>query len=75
MADTTTRVAPADARATQADRDKPDVPSIIAPGPWIAFGALGLGIAFEPLHRFGALAQIPPPPRNVFALLAISYGG
>jgi len=78
MVDTSTGLtsrAPADVRAAQAVRSEPDVPDIIAPGPWIAFGALALGIAFDQVHRFNALSQIPAWLRDIVAFAAIAYGG
>ena len=50
------------------------VPSIIAPGPWIAFGALGLGFAFDALHAFRVLVHVPAWCRNSAALLLVALG-
>jgi protein-S-isoprenylcysteine O-methyltransferase Ste14 len=61
--------------AAPAERADADVPSIIAPGPWIAFGALALGIAFERLHKFGMLNQAPAWLRDMAAFVLIAYGG
>jgi protein-S-isoprenylcysteine O-methyltransferase Ste14 len=52
-----------------------DTPGIVAPGPWIAFGALGLGFGFEQLHKFYLISQIPSTLRDVIALVLIPYGG
>jgi protein-S-isoprenylcysteine O-methyltransferase Ste14 len=62
----------ATARTARAERG---LPAIIAPGPWIAFGALALGLLFDRLHKFGALAQAPSWLRNILALVLIAYGG
>ena len=52
-----------------------DVPAIVAPGPWIAFGTLPFGFAFDELHRFGALAQVPSWYRYGAAAALILLGG
>ena len=49
-----------------------DVPSIIAPGPWIAFSALALGLAFDTLHAVRMLAYMPRWMRVAVALLLIA---
>jgi protein-S-isoprenylcysteine O-methyltransferase Ste14 len=59
------------AQPRQADED---VPSIIAPGPWIAFGALAFGIAFDSLHVFKVLGHVPALIRNSAALLLFALG-
>jgi protein-S-isoprenylcysteine O-methyltransferase Ste14 len=53
-------------------RARDDVPSIIAPGPWIAFSALALGVAFDTLHAVRALAYVPRWARVFLALLLIA---
>lgn len=63
------------ATATPAGSAANDTPGIIAPGPWLAFGALGLGLAFEQLHKFYLISQIPSALRDIIALLLIPYGG
>jgi protein-S-isoprenylcysteine O-methyltransferase Ste14 len=50
------------------------VPWIIAPSPVIAFGALLLGLGFDALHAFGALARMPALVRTFAALLLIALG-
>lgn len=67
--------ATAEAAAVQGARTDGDVPAIIAPGPWIAFGALALGLLFDRLHKFGVLAQVPSWFRNIVALVLVAYGG
>ena len=62
------------ASAAEPQRASDDVPSIIAPGPWIAFGALGLGFAFDALHAFRLLAHVPAWCRNSAALLLVALG-
>lgn len=52
-----------------------DVPAIVAPGPWIAFSALALGLLLEPLHKFGMLALLSSPLRRVAGVALIAYGG
>src|ERR1700743_2293369 len=47
------------ASSTTTQRAKGDVPGIIAPGPWIAFGSLALGLAFDQLHVLRLIAHIP----------------
>jgi protein-S-isoprenylcysteine O-methyltransferase Ste14 len=63
------------AAATPAARAAGDTPGIIAPGPWIVFSALGIGLGFEQLHKFYLLSQIPSALRDIIALLLIPYGG
>jgi protein-S-isoprenylcysteine O-methyltransferase Ste14 len=53
---------------------KAEVPSIIAPGPWISFGTLVPGFAFDALHAFRVLATVPAWIRNLSALVLISLG-
>ena len=54
---------------------KREVPSIIAPGPWICFSALGLGLVFDMLNAFRVIGHIPGVPRKVIALALIALGG
>ena len=67
--------ASAEATDVQAARIESDVPSIIAPGPWIAFGAFALGLLLDWLHKFGVLAQVPSRLRYFAALVLLAYGG
>jgi protein-S-isoprenylcysteine O-methyltransferase Ste14 len=52
-----------------------DVPSIVAPGPWIAFAALAFGLGFDTLHAFSIFKYAPAWICNVAALLLIAIGG
>jgi protein-S-isoprenylcysteine O-methyltransferase Ste14 len=54
--------------------DRADTPAIIAPGPWIAFGALALGLAFDASHMFRVVAHVPWAIRISAALLLIAIG-
>ena len=72
---------PGDARLVQetapdkaGGRTKKEVPSIIAPGPWIAFSTLAFGIGFDSLHVFKVLGHVPAWIRNTTALLLIALG-
>jgi protein-S-isoprenylcysteine O-methyltransferase Ste14 len=67
--------APPAKAAAQPPHTTAETPSIIAPGPWIAFSALGLGIAFEQLHKFYFISQIPSSLRDTAALALMAYGG
>jgi protein-S-isoprenylcysteine O-methyltransferase Ste14 len=62
--------------ASSADTQRPgaDVPSIVAPGPWIVFGALVPGVAFDSLHAVRLLAHVPAIVRNSAAVLLILLG-
>jgi protein-S-isoprenylcysteine O-methyltransferase Ste14 len=51
-----------------------EVPSLVAPGPWIAFGALAFGLAFDALHAFRVLTHVPAWIRSVAALVLIALG-
>ncbi|MEA2982608.1 MAG: hypothetical protein QOF91_1209 [Alphaproteobacteria bacterium] len=53
---------------------KPDTPGVVAPGPWIAFGALALGLVFDRLQLPRVINHVPSPIRNLTALLLISLG-
>jgi protein-S-isoprenylcysteine O-methyltransferase Ste14 len=61
--------------AVESSKAGADIAGIIAPGPWIAFGALGLGIALEHVHKFGVISHVPSWLRDVVAFLLLSYGG
>lgn len=52
-----------------------EVPSIIAPASWIAFGALALGLAFDTSQMFRTLSQVPAMLRTPLALVLIVVGG
>jgi protein-S-isoprenylcysteine O-methyltransferase Ste14 len=67
-------VAPAEASVADTEHTRADVPPIVAPAPWIAFGAMALGVALDSLHSFGALAQLPSPIRHPAALALIAGG-
>ena len=63
----------------QSDRTRFETPGIIAPGPWIAFAALGIGLLFDVFHvfydSFRVIAHIPSVPRKVTAVLVMALGG
>jgi hypothetical protein len=68
-----TGIAPA--AATQEPRlARDEVPSLIAPGPWIAFSALAFGLAFDALYAFRVLVHVPAWIRIIAALLLIALG-
>jgi protein-S-isoprenylcysteine O-methyltransferase Ste14 len=52
-----------------------DVPTITAPAPWIAFGALALGLAFDASHLFKVMGYVPLSVRGAVALVLIAAGG
>jgi protein-S-isoprenylcysteine O-methyltransferase Ste14 len=52
-----------------------DVPSIIAPGPWIAFCALALGVILDSTDVFKVVGHLPPLIRIPAALALVSLGG
>jgi protein-S-isoprenylcysteine O-methyltransferase Ste14 len=52
-----------------------DVPSIIAPAPWILFIALALGVLFDASRMFKVLATVPSVIRTPAALALIAIGG
>jgi protein-S-isoprenylcysteine O-methyltransferase Ste14 len=67
-----------DAQAQTADlpkQDTADIPGIVAPGPWIAFGALAFGVAFEHMQKFGILSRVPSQLRDIAAFALVAYGG
>ena len=64
-----------DIKSTAQVRATAEVPPIIAPGPWIAFTALGLGLAFDMLNAFRVIGYIPGLARKVIALALIALGG
>src|SRR5689334_1290824 len=49
-----------------------DVPSIVAPGPWVAFAALAFGLGFDALHAFSMFKYVPALVCNITALLLIA---
>jgi protein-S-isoprenylcysteine O-methyltransferase Ste14 len=51
-----------------------EVPPIVAPGPWIAFGALALGIAFDTLHAIRLIGYMPRWMRNSVGLALVALG-
>ncbi len=72
-ASTETTASPA--AATRPPYGRADVPTIIAPGPWIAFCALALGIIFDATHVFRVLPLIAPAIRIPVALALVAVGG
>jgi protein-S-isoprenylcysteine O-methyltransferase Ste14 len=52
-----------------------DVPSIIAPGPWIAFCALALGIIMDASDAFRVIGHVPAAIRIPGALALVALGG
>ena len=62
-------------KSTAQKRAASEVPSIIAPGPWIAFSALGLGLVFDMLNAFRVIGYIPGLARKTIALALIALGG
>ena len=67
-------IAPDDSPA-QAPRVKPETAGIIAPGPWIAFSALALGIGFDSFHLFKGIGHVSAVIRDVAAALLMALGG
>jgi protein-S-isoprenylcysteine O-methyltransferase Ste14 len=55
-------------------RSSTDVPSIIAPAPWIVFTALGLGFAFDQMHVFKVLAHVTSAIRTPAGLVLFAAG-
>lgn len=55
-------------------RASKDSPTIIAPGPWIAFTALALGFAFDHLHAIRLLPNVPAIFRNNIGVLLMLLG-
>jgi protein-S-isoprenylcysteine O-methyltransferase Ste14 len=52
-----------------------DVPSIVAPSPWIAVAALAFGLGFDALHAFSIFKYAPALVCNIAALILIAIGG
>ena len=52
-----------------------DVPSIVAPGPWIAVAALAFGLGFDALHAISIFRFVPIWICNIAALMLIAIGG
>jgi protein-S-isoprenylcysteine O-methyltransferase Ste14 len=52
-----------------------DVPMVIAPAPWIVFGALALGLAFDASGMFKVIGHVPGTIRGVISLVLIALGG
>jgi protein-S-isoprenylcysteine O-methyltransferase Ste14 len=71
--DTSTGLPPA-AATEQPRLARDDVPSIVAPGPWIAIAALAFGFGFDALHAFSIFKVAPGWICNVAALLLIAIG-
>ena len=71
--DTSTGLPPA-AATDQPRLARDDVPSIVAPGPWIAVAALALGLGFDALHAFSMFTYMPALVCNVAALLLMAAG-
>jgi protein-S-isoprenylcysteine O-methyltransferase Ste14 len=71
--DMSTGITPA-APAEQPRLARDEVPSLVAPGAWIAFGALAFGLAFDTLHAFRVLVHVPVWIRGVAALVLIALG-
>jgi protein-S-isoprenylcysteine O-methyltransferase Ste14 len=72
--DTSTGLPPAAATEhSQLARD--DVPSIVAPGPWIAFAALAFGLGFDAMHAIAMFKFLPAWICNTAGLLLIAIGG
>jgi protein-S-isoprenylcysteine O-methyltransferase Ste14 len=67
--------ASAEAQHTKPEHAKSDVAGIIAPGPWIAFTALGLGIAFDSLHLIKVIGHVPAWIRDAVAAPLMALGG
>jgi protein-S-isoprenylcysteine O-methyltransferase Ste14 len=59
----------------KSERAKSDVAGVIAPGPWIAFAALGLGFAFDSLHLIKVIGHVPAWIRDAVAALLMALGG
>jgi protein-S-isoprenylcysteine O-methyltransferase Ste14 len=62
------------ASPAEPQRARDEVPSLVAPGPWIAFGALAFGLAFDALHVFRLLTHVPAWIRSIAALVLIAMG-
>ncbi len=73
--DTSTGIVPtASSDTAAAQTAHADVPSVIAPIPAIAFGALALGLIFDWLHRFNMLGPVPAVIRNSAGFLLLALG-
>ena len=72
--DQSTKVPETSEPAIPAEGAESDTASVIAPGPWIAFGALALGLAFDRLLLPRVLNHVPSWIRNVTALVLIVLG-
>ncbi len=62
------------ASSVRPQRSDAEFPKIIAPGPWIAFTALALGLAFDHLHAVKVLPYVPAVFRNCAAALLVLLG-
>jgi protein-S-isoprenylcysteine O-methyltransferase Ste14 len=51
-----------------------DLPSILAPVPWIAFAALGVGLLVDRIWWIGVIGTIPRPFRATLALTLVIAG-
>src|SRR3982751_5014365 len=56
-------------------RNSTDTPGIIAPGPWLMFGALACGHALDFVWHLRLIAAIPRPCRVVIAITLAAIGG
>ena len=56
-------------------RKKADTPGILAPGPWLMFGALACGHALDMIWQIGMIGIVPRPYRVAIALLLGTLGG
>jgi protein-S-isoprenylcysteine O-methyltransferase Ste14 len=72
--DTSAGLPPA-AAADQLRLARDEVPSIVAPGPWIAFAALAFGLGFDALHAVALFKFVPAWICNTAAMLLIAVGG
>jgi protein-S-isoprenylcysteine O-methyltransferase Ste14 len=71
--DTSTGLPPATA-TDQPRLARDDVPSVVAPGPWIAVAALVFGLGFDALHAFSIFKFVPGWICNTAAVLLIAIG-
>ena len=73
--DTSTGIVPtASSETGAAQTTHADVPSVVAPVPAIAFGALALGLTFDWFHAFNILGRVPAVVRNSAALVLFALG-